>query len=197
MRPSVAEGGEIEVCALVPPRVRRSALSFHNGHYRALRLGPIARTVPLRLESMLKGTLLHPQIAAALARAGHGSRVLVADGNFPHSTRRGPNAEVAFLNLSPGVITCTDALAVLVASVPLESATAMAPDRSGPYAMAEDPPIWEEFRDLLGRERDGLELEPIERFAFYEAAIQPDVALTIATADQRLFANLLLTIGVV
>ena len=148
---------------------------------------------------MLKGPLLHPQIAAALARGGHGSRVLIADGNFPCSTRRGPNAEVAFLNLSPGVITCTQALAALVASVPIESATAMAPDRSGPYAMAEDPPIWAEYRALLDGEGDGggLALEPIERFAFYEAAIQADVALTIATADQRLFANLLLTIGVV
>ena len=145
---------------------------------------------------MLKGPLLHPQIAAALGRAGHGSRVLIADGNFPHWTPRGPNAEVAFLNLSPGVITCTDALAALEASVPLEAATAMAPDRSGPYAGREDPPIWEEFRDLLGRAGGGLELDSIDRFEFYEAAVQPDVALTIATGDQRVFACVLVTIGV-
>lgn len=146
---------------------------------------------------MLRGPLLHPQIAAALGRAGHGSKVLIADGNFPHWTRRGPNAEVAFLNLSPGVITCTDALAAIVASVPLEAATAMAPDRSGPYAMAEDPPIWDEFRELLRRAGDGPGLDPIDRFAFYEAAVEPDVALTIATGDRRVFACLLVTIGVV
>ena len=37
----------------------------------------------------------------------------------------------------------------------------------------------------------------IERFQFYDAAGTPDVCLTIATGDQRIYANLLLTIGVV
>ena len=36
-----------------------------------------------------------------------------------------------------------------------------------------------------------------ERFAFHDAAGTPDVCLTIATGDQRIYANLLLTIGVV
>ena len=42
-----------------------------------------------------------------------------------------------------------------------------------------------------------LELEKIERFKFYDAAGTPDVCLTVATGDQRIYANLLLTIGVV
>jgi L-fucose mutarotase len=37
----------------------------------------------------------------------------------------------------------------------------------------------------------------VERFAFYELARGRDVALAVATGDQRLYANLLLTIGVV
>ena len=43
----------------------------------------------------------------------------------------------------------------------------------------------------------GIELERLERFPFYDAARGPDVALAIATGEQRLYANLLLTIGVV
>ena len=35
------------------------------------------------------------------------------------------------------------------------------------------------------------------RFEFYDAARDSDVALVIATGEQRVYANLLLTIGVV
>jgi L-fucose mutarotase len=40
-------------------------------------------------------------------------------------------------------------------------------------------------------------LEPLERFTFYETARSDDGALVIATGEQRIYANLLLTIGVV
>lgn len=146
---------------------------------------------------MLKSTLLHPQIAAALARAGHGSKILISDGNYPHSTKRGPNAELVYLNLAPDLIQVTDVLRVLLTAVPVERAEVMEPMTSGPYALPEDPPIWEEFRRLLNPGGIGLELERIERFRFYEAASTPDVCLTIATGERRIYANLLLTIGVV
>ena len=41
-----------------------------------------------------------------------------------------------------------------------------------------------------------LALEPIEKWDFYEAVNTSDHVLTIQTADQQRFANLLLTIGV-
>jgi len=37
---------------------------------------------------------------------------------------------------------------------------------------------------------------PIEKWDFYKAVATPDHVLTIQTADQQRFANLLLTIGV-
>jgi L-fucose mutarotase/ribose pyranase (RbsD/FucU family) len=40
-------------------------------------------------------------------------------------------------------------------------------------------------------------LKKLERFAFFDAGKDHHVALTIATAEQRLYANLLLQIGVV
>ena len=137
---------------------------------------------------MLTGRLLHPQILGALARAGHGSRILVADGNYPHWTTRGPNAEVVFLNLSPGLVSATDVVAALLTSVRVEAAAVMATPPGDP-----EPPIWEELRGLIGLDEP---LEQIERFAFYEAAAGPDVALTVASADERLYANVLLTVGV-
>ena len=48
-----------------------------------------------------------------------------------------------------------------------------------------------------GARNAGLDLTKLERFAFYEAAGTKDVTLTIATGEQRLYANILLTIGVV
>jgi L-fucose mutarotase len=146
---------------------------------------------------MLKGPILHPQILHALGRSGHGSKVLISDGNFPHWTAKGPSAEFVALNLAPGVLGVTDVLRVLAAAIPIEAATVMAPNKTGPYAMASDPPIWDEFRKVLAAASAPTELAAIERFAFYEAAASRDVCLTIATGEQRIYANLLLTIGVV
>ena len=49
---------------------------------------------------MLKHQLIHPQINAILAAAGHHASVLIADGNYPASTKKGPNAQVVSLNLA-------------------------------------------------------------------------------------------------
>jgi L-fucose mutarotase len=51
---------------------------------------------------MLRTQLIHPQILGALAEAGHGSQVLISDGNFPHVTATPPGARRVYLNLSPG-----------------------------------------------------------------------------------------------
>lgn len=136
---------------------------------------------------MLKSTLLHPEILYALGSAGHGSQVLISDGNYPHATKSNPAAERVFLNLSPGIVTATQALAAIAGAIPIEAAQVMA------TAEGYEPAIWDEFRQLL----PGRTLAPLERFAFYEAASGSDVALVIATGEQRIYANLLLTIGVV
>jgi len=146
---------------------------------------------------MLKNLLLHPQILHALGRAGHGSKVLISDGNYPHVTKRGPNAEVVFLNLAPGVLNATDVLKVLTTAIPIEAAEVMDYARTGPYALTEDPPIWAEFRSILQAVRLEGDLRKVERLAFYDAAGTKDVCLTIATGEQRIYGNLLLTIGVV
>jgi L-fucose mutarotase len=146
---------------------------------------------------MLKSQLLHPQILHALARAGHGAKVLISDGNYPHWPKHGPNAEVVFLNLAPGQVLVTDVLRALLSAIPIEKAEVMDYARSGPNSLSADPPIWKEFGQLLHESGNDLELEKIERFNFYNAAGTPEVCLTVATGDQRIYANLLLTIGVV
>lgn len=146
---------------------------------------------------MLKGQILHPEILHALGRAGHSSKVLIADGNYPFSTRLGRNAKLVFLNLAPGKLLVTEVLEALLATAPIEAAEVMQPARTGPYAMTGDPPIFAEFSRLLKNAAPDVTLVPLERFAFYESAATNDVCLTIATGEQRIYANLLLTIGVV
>ena len=134
---------------------------------------------------MLHGTLIHPEILDALGRAGHGSKILIADGNYPFATAIGPRARQVFLNLRPGLLRVTDVLAVLVTAIPIETADVMMPDGA-------EPPIFTEFRSLLP-----VPLQPLDRFAFYAAARDESLALLIATGEQRIYANILLTIGVI
>ena len=136
---------------------------------------------------MLKQRLIHPEILDALAGAGHGAQVLIADGNYPAATKVGENAALVYLNLAPGKPTVTDVLEVLLSAIPIEDAAVMVPDE-GP-----EPPIFQEFRELMA----GMPLTEYSRFEFYEEASSPETALIIVTGEQRIYANLLLTIGVV
>ena len=136
---------------------------------------------------MLTTRLLHPEILAALGEAGHGAQVLIADGNYPLATRSNPDAYRVFLNLEPGKLTVTDVLSVIAEAIPVEAAYVMGPDDGS------EPSIYEDFRGLLPEN----ELERLGRFEFYDMARGPDTALAIATGEQRIYANILLTIGVV
>jgi L-fucose mutarotase len=136
---------------------------------------------------MLTTRLLHPEILAALGEAGHGAQVLIADGNYPLATRSNPDAYRVFLNLEPGKLTVTDVLSVIAEAIPVEAAYVMGPDDGS------EPSIYEDFRGLLPE----TELERLGRYEFYDMARGPDTALAIATGEQRIYANILLTIGVV
>ena len=145
---------------------------------------------------MLKHQLIHPEINAILGRAGHHAKVLIADGNYPASSTMGPNAKLVSLQLMPNVPTVTQVLSAILATVPIERANTMDYERTGPYALTEDPPVWPQFRQAIKQAGLKLELEAIEKWEFYKAVNNSDHILTIQTADQQRFANLLLTIGV-
>jgi L-fucose mutarotase len=145
---------------------------------------------------MLKSKLLHPDILAAIARAGHHGKILIADGNYPASSTLGPNAELVSLQLMPGLPTVTQVLEAVLSAVPIERAQTMDYERTGQYALSEDPPVWPQFRRTIKDAGLTLELEPVEKWQFYKEVSTADHVLTIQTADQQRFANLLLSIGV-
>lgn len=145
---------------------------------------------------MLKTSLLHPQILQTIATAGHHAKILIADGNYPASTKRHPRAELVSLQLSPGIPTVAQVLRAVLATVPIDAIHTMGIDPSDPYAASGDPPVWEEYRSVLQELEIEHELTPILKWDFYDAVASEDHVLTIQTADQALWANVLLTIGV-
>src|SRR6476620_6583975 len=145
---------------------------------------------------MLKTKLLHPEILSIIARGGHHSKILIADGNYPASSTMGLNAKLVSLQLMPNVPTVTQVLSAILATVPIERANTMDYERTGPYALTEDPPVWPHDRKAIKQPGLELELEALSQWEFYKAVHNSDHILTIQTADQQRFANLLLTIGV-
>jgi L-fucose mutarotase len=137
---------------------------------------------------MLKYRLIHPELLEALASSGHRDQILIADGNFAVNSKAPANARIVYLNLAPGMLTVTDILKVLIDAIPLEKATMMIRDDGS------EPAIGADFRQILP---EGLPLEAISRQPFYDAVGLPGTTLAIASGEQRLFANILLTVGVV
>jgi L-fucose mutarotase len=135
---------------------------------------------------VLRFPLIHPPLLAALGAAGHGGRVLLADANYSHSTNVSPAATLIHLNLRPGLVTVDQVLEPLLAAVPVESVAVMRPDDGS------TPAVFGRYRELLG---DDLPLQPLGRMDFYAECRQPDLAVCVATGDDRLYANVLLTIG--
>lgn len=134
---------------------------------------------------MVRSTLIHPEILSVLSYCGHGSRILIADGNYPLAEKTG-NAKKVYLGLRRGLPGVVDVLQEIHTAVNIEDAMVMAPE-DGP-----EPEIFEAFRSELG----GIEVKKLGRFDFYAACMEDDaLVLAISTGEQRPFANILLTIG--
>lgn len=133
---------------------------------------------------MLKGKLIHPDIMAALALCGHGDKVLIADGNYPLDSKTG-DTELVYLGLMPGTPKVTEVLEAVQSVVNIEKAEVMDP------ADGTEPEIYQEFTAML----EGMELQKLGRYEFYDACRETGVRLAISTGEQRLFANILLTVG--
>lgn len=145
---------------------------------------------------MLNTPLTHPDILAALGRAGHGSMVLIADGNYPAATASGRYATMVPLNVRPGLVAATDLLEAVAAVQRVEAAYVMEPDREG-SAEEGDPEIWADYARVLAAAGSPVDLQGIARHAFYDRCRQDDVTLVIHTGEPRFYANLLLQLGVV
>ena len=134
---------------------------------------------------MLKTTCINAPIMEALAKCGHGDKILIADGNYPLVSKTVTENRV-FLGLTAGVPTVTQVLEALQGVINIEKAELMQPEDGSV------PPIFNEFKTML----QSCEFENLGRYKFYDACCNETVKLAISTGEKRIFANILITVGV-
>ena len=140
---------------------------------------------------MLKGipSILSPELLKVLDEMGHSDEIVIADGNFPgasHAQRlirldghNVPEILNAVLQLFPldRYVAAPVALMELVKGDPVV------------------PVIWEEYKKIIAAHEEDIQIENIERFAFYERAKKAYAVIT--TSEKALYANIILKKGVV
>lgn len=143
---------------------------------------------------MMRSGILHPELLAGLAEAGHGARILIADALYPHSTGANPAARRVHLNLKPGLVAAADVLDLVAESVHLEAATYME------IAEGDKSLLVHTYQTALTDHRHGggkpISWQGLQRHDFYAACREPETSLLIATGETHPYANLLLTVGV-
>lgn len=131
---------------------------------------------------------LHPDILNVLSKCGHGDKLLIADGNYPVDSNTSKNVEKVYLNLTHGIPLVTDVLKVINELIEIEKIEVMVPEENT------QPAIFHEFKEIV---RSVDHLDERSRYEFYEACQAENVKLAIATGEQRIFANVLLTVGAI
>ncbi len=132
--------------------------------------------------------LLTPDLLHALASAGHGDRIAIVDANFPAAA----NAQ-RLVRLAGADAAAT--LRAVVSVLPLDE---FEPDPAAVMEVVGDPEAVPEAVAAFAAILRGLGAAPparLPRHAFYAAAREAFVV--VATGDRRLYANVIVTKGVV
>ena len=134
--------------------------------------------------------ILSPDLLQVLRQMGHGDEIAIVDANFP-AYSQGPRV------VRLDGVDATQALDAILSLMPLDDFTPEACWRMQVVgAPDEEQPIFAEFREIVTR-REGakFKLASLERYAFYTKAAQSFAV--VATAERRLYGNIILKKGVV
>ncbi|PWC18050.1 RbsD/FucU transporter [Brenneria roseae subsp. roseae] len=135
---------------------------------------------------MIKSEIIHPELLKILAQCGHKANILIADANYSFVTNSARNAQIIYLNFTPGMISSTAILDKILGYINVEKATLMA------YPDDFDNTIEKEYKQLL---TDTVDITYVDRNSFYSLVKGDDTLLVIASGETRRFANILLTVG--
>jgi len=140
---------------------------------------------------MLKGVdpILGPELLAILRAMGHGDDIAIVDANFPatSSAKRLVRADGVDAPRMVRAVLSVLPLDTFVPNAAFRMAVVDRPD--------EIPPITKEFAALLAASGYQGEIEPIERFAYYERA--KNAYAIVATGERRYWGNLILKKGAI
>lgn len=141
---------------------------------------------------MLKNipSILSPDLFKILMEMGHGDKIVIADGNFPSS------------NCAKRLIRCDghnvpELLKAILKFFPLDTYSSY-PVKLMSIVPGDNvnPIIWDEYKNIIINEFDMFNsFEFIERFEFYNHA--KDAYAIISTSEKSLYANIILTKGVI
>lgn len=136
-------------------------------------------------------SILSPELVKTLMEMGHGDTIVIADGNFPSETfgKRVIRAD------GHGVPELLDAILELF---PLDIKYSEKPFGLMEVVKGDTiiPDIWDTYKEILDRHYNiRPNIEHIERFEFYKRS--KEAYAVIATGEKAVYANVLLTKGVV
>lgn len=145
---------------------------------------------------MLRGIspLLSPDILKVLAQMGHQDVLVLGDANFP-AERYAKHGAIVLRADGVGAAELLDAILPLF---PLDDYT------SQPVRLMEVPadqqvetPIWDTYKEIVARhdDRGANAVGTLERSAYYDAC--KDLFAVIQTGETALYANIMLTKGIV
>lgn len=134
--------------------------------------------------------LLSPDLLHALRSMGHGDDIVIADANFPGSSV-GPEC------LRADGSSAGDILRAVLSVMPLDN---FVPDPALTMQVVGNPEAVPEavadFQSIIHQTADNpVEIQSLERFAFYERASQAFVI--VQTGERRLYGNIILKKGVI
>lgn len=138
---------------------------------------------------MLKGIspLISPDLLKVLAQMGHGDEIILADAHFPAHSMGPQVIRMDGLGVDP----------LLKAMAPLFELDSYAPPLVMMAAVAGDeldPTVERRYLAALADTRAGLQVERIDRFAFYERASK--AFAIVVTGECAKYGNILLKKGV-
>lgn len=141
---------------------------------------------------MLKGisSLISPELLKVLMEMGHADEIVFGDGNFPAAS----HAQRLVRADGHGIPELLNAvLPLFPLDTYVESPVALMAVTPGDTI---ETPIWDEYRQIVKEHHPkAIELEEVERFAFYERAKK--AYAIVSTGEKALCANVILKKGVV
>lgn len=141
---------------------------------------------------MLKGisSLISPELLKILMEMGHADEIVFGDGNFPAAS----HAQRLVRCDGHGIPELLNAILPLFPlDVYVDSPVALMAVTPGDTVKT---PIWDEYRSIVRNHHSvEIELEEVERFAFYERAKK--AYAIVSTGEKALYANVILKKGVV
>ncbi|ATD55040.1 RbsD/FucU family protein [Clostridium chauvoei] len=140
---------------------------------------------------MLKGipTIISPELLKILMEMGHGDTIVIADGNFPASNYAKRLVRADGHNIP-------DVLKAILKLFPIDTYS------KNPLSLMSIvqgdtvvPTIWKDYENIIKKDFSNFShFNFLERFDFYEKS--KEAYAIISTSEEALYANIILTKGV-